>query len=358
MFTRFGALCLLAAQLAPAQQIVRARTEDGKTVELLPDGTWRYLLTSPAGVSEFRKPASATQSVKPSAGEFTFWYDPGRWRQSAAEAGRITFTNLVGTINASITTQSVGLSGEGIRLLTLRTTQNASPDATVVEQRTRIVNGRRLLSLRLEGTTRGIPFVYWGYAYGGSSGTIEVMTYVSRNLFEQSRAEMEEFLNGLEIGDEELPEGAGSTVSAATGQALSIAEGRFGLVVDPDKWRADRPDATGKITIEHIRGRSYAVVTTEASEIPLDNVPEVVLATARIGDPRARLALQERRVIDGKAVIAVKILASVRGVPVTIYSYTYTGPSGTIQVATYTEAAQFDSYEADLKELLDGIRVN
>ena len=38
-----------------------------------------------------------------------------------------------------------------------------------------------------------------GYYYGGPSGTVQVITYTGRRLFEDYRKEFEEFLNGFRV---------------------------------------------------------------------------------------------------------------------------------------------------------------
>ena len=51
--------------------------------------------------------------------------------------------------------------------------------------------------MQMNGTIQGIKFTYFGYYYSNESGSIQFITYISQNLFEQSKEQMEKFLNGI-----------------------------------------------------------------------------------------------------------------------------------------------------------------
>lgn len=348
------AVLIVASAACAAQQSIRATTQDGRAVELRPDGTWRF---ADAAAADTAKPhvraASATKQAKPATGQFSVWFDPAKWRETAPEAGRLSFASVDGTVTAVIVTQEAGLLASDLRALALQTTQNVAPDARLISSERRKVNGRDVLALRLEGTTRAIPFVYLGYFHGGSSGTIQVITFVSRNLLESKQADMEEFLDGLEIADQDL---AGDTDSLSAKRSISLSGDRFSVEVDQQKWRIDRPDAAGRITLEHIGGRAFAVISSEVSEAVVENLAETALLTARTGDPRTKLVYRDRRPIGGRDVLVQRIETRRAETPMTIYAAYLSGRGGTIQIVSYTATEQFAGYEADLTELFNGIR--
>jgi hypothetical protein len=75
----------------------------------------------------------------------------------------------------------------------------AAPDAKIVEEQRRRVNGTDVVMLRLEGTTSGIAATFLGYYYGGPAGTVQVICYTGQNLFQEYRPDFEDFLNGFHI---------------------------------------------------------------------------------------------------------------------------------------------------------------
>ena len=77
--------------------------------------------------------------------------------------------------------------------------RNAAPDAQIVSQETRRVNGRDVMVLQIRGTLQAIRFVYLGYYYAGPEGTIQLLTYTAANLFDEYKPQFEQLLDGLTI---------------------------------------------------------------------------------------------------------------------------------------------------------------
>ena len=68
-----------------------------------------------------------------------------------------------------------------------------------VREKRRRVNGTEVLMLEIDTSLRGVPLTYLGYFYGGSPGTVQLLTFTGRNLVDEFRADFEEFLNGLTV---------------------------------------------------------------------------------------------------------------------------------------------------------------
>jgi hypothetical protein len=56
------------------------------------------------------------------------------------------------------------------------------------------------MCLKLTGTIQTIPFVYYGYYYGGTEGTLQAICYTSANVFDEFKPDFDDFLNGTQIG--------------------------------------------------------------------------------------------------------------------------------------------------------------
>ena len=81
--------------------------------------------------------------------------------------------------------------------IALENARDAAPDAKIVKQEYRTVNGNKVLCLQLNGTMRGIKFAYLGYYISNESGTVQLVGFTAQSLFKEYQAEIEEFLNGL-----------------------------------------------------------------------------------------------------------------------------------------------------------------
>jgi hypothetical protein len=88
---------------------------------------------------------------------------------------------------------------ETLRNMALTNAKNAAPDARIVSQETRRVNGHDVSVLQIDGTIQGIRFTYLGYYYSGQEGTIQLITYTAANLFEEYKPQLEQLLDGFTI---------------------------------------------------------------------------------------------------------------------------------------------------------------
>jgi len=86
-----------------------------------------------------------------------------------------------------------------LKKVVLDSAVQAAPDAKILSEEKRIVNGHELLCLKIEGSVSQIPFTYYGYYYSGNGGTLQLITFTSQNLFAEYQKDFTDLLNGLEI---------------------------------------------------------------------------------------------------------------------------------------------------------------
>lgn len=53
--------------------------------------------------------------------------------------------------------------------------------------------------LTVDATVQDIPFTYHVYLYSGDEGSVQLLTWTGRKLFQENKASMEAFLNGFEV---------------------------------------------------------------------------------------------------------------------------------------------------------------
>jgi len=183
-------------------QDLRAKTEDGRQVVLKSDGTWKFVDAKPSaestGVYQRSESAKSVYNVK--GGKVAVFFDPAKWTQNKSdEPNKVTFEHREGDIYGMLIAERFALPVSKLREIALKNAQTAAPDIKVVREENRTVNGVNVLCMQMDGTIEGISFTYFGYYYAGKSGTIQLLTYTTQNIFQESLPEMTEFLNGLEV---------------------------------------------------------------------------------------------------------------------------------------------------------------
>ena len=195
-------LVLTGANAVVCQNPIKARTETGKEVILLPDGTWKYVPEAAPGPSSVgNKPAGATTLYKARGGGFGIWYDSAKWVMEAPAQDQTTvqFKLKQGDAYAIVLIEEVNIPVATLKEAALANAKKAGPDAQVIFEETRIVNKKEVLCIKLDATIKGISFRYYGYYYGGKNGSIQFLTFSGRDFFTKYEQDFTDFLNGLEI---------------------------------------------------------------------------------------------------------------------------------------------------------------
>jgi hypothetical protein len=301
------------------------------------------------GSRAYQKPTTAKLFAKASKGPFGVWIDPQKWqRKSSEDPIKIIFTHKTGDAYAMVISERISVPTDSLKKIALANAKAVAPDVKVVSEEKRIVNGKEVLCLETAGTTQGIPFTYYGYYYGGSEGTLQVVTYTSSNIFDEYKRDFDDFLNGTQIGQE-----------PATGKVFAKArKGPFGVWIDPQKWKQDSSEEDPiKITFNHEKGDAYAMVISERVGVPTESLKKVALENAKKVTPDVKIVSEEKRIVNGKELLCLKLTAAFQGIPIIYYGYYYGGSEGTLQVVTYTSSNIFDEYKQDFDDFLNGTQI-
>jgi hypothetical protein len=132
------------------------------------------------------------------------WIDAQKWKQDSSEEDpiKITFNHKKGEAYAMVISERAGMPIETLKKIALENAKKAAPDAKIASEEKRVVKGKELLCLKFTGTIQGIPFTYYGYFYGGAEGTLQVVTYTASNIFDEFKQDFDDFLDGIQIGQE------------------------------------------------------------------------------------------------------------------------------------------------------------
>jgi hypothetical protein len=156
-----------------------------------------------APTKQYSRPPLSTSLVKDEQGRVGLWINPAKWKLSTYRSNpeaALQFANQAGNAFAFVIDENLVLPLEAIAKVALSNAQAAAPDAHVVLEDKRRVNGHEVLCLQIEGTAQqAVPFTYLGYYYSGASGTVQVVTSTTQQAFSANQADLLDLLNGLEI---------------------------------------------------------------------------------------------------------------------------------------------------------------
>ncbi|MEP6468038.1 MAG: hypothetical protein ABJB05_17130 [Parafilimonas sp.] len=186
--------------------------ENGKSVLLFSNGTWRYDVDSlssntPAtdsisiNHSVFSKPSTANFLIKSNVLNVGVYFNTTKWSVKPHGANesepeyRFELKNNDGY--ALLLTERTQIDIAEMRDIALLNAQKAAPDAKIVNSEYRQVNGLKMLCLEITGSTRSIKFKYFGYYYSNENGTVQLVTFSSQNLFNELKSDLQDILNGL-----------------------------------------------------------------------------------------------------------------------------------------------------------------
>ena len=138
---------------------------------------------------------------------------------------------------------------------------------------------------------------------------------------------------------------------------LLFNAGKMSVVYDSAKWRPAPLSEAGRFTFQHVSGQGYAEIAVEDMRIPLEALPERVLARLREQAPQAAITSREKRTVNGSEVWRLRIDAEIGPSGTSYLGYYYSGKEGTAQIVTYTGRSLFQKYEADFTDFLESFRV-
>ncbi len=185
---------------------INAVTEKGEQVVLYDNGTWKSLETKPAWETrldtlKFNKSASSSFLVKSDRVKCGVWINPKKWKfrkdENGSAASEFKFTLINEDAYAMLITEKIEIPLNRFKEAALGNAKKAAPDAHLVKEEIRKINGIIICMLQMEATIDGINFVYLGYYYSDADGSTQFLSYTSKNLFEQYKNDLEQFLNGF-----------------------------------------------------------------------------------------------------------------------------------------------------------------
>ncbi|MES2766866.1 MAG: hypothetical protein V4642_13410 [Bacteroidota bacterium] len=197
------ALCFLYSVSNAVAQDIETTSATGDKYLLHPNGTWTlYATPLPAEGGAFATPTASRDVLKGKHVKYAVWYDKSKWKiekEKTNEDADFQLTHTSGDGYAIIISEKIEMSMEALRQAAIGNAQSAAPDAKIVFEDERMVNGNPVRCLKIDGTVDGIPITYFNYYYVGKTGSIQIITFTGQNIFDEYRQDFTDFLNGFEL---------------------------------------------------------------------------------------------------------------------------------------------------------------
>jgi hypothetical protein len=198
-------LLLLTATSYASQKAI---TDTGAEVILNSDGTWEYFDDSKkanniiiTNTENFKRSSTSTFFLKSTKNNSAYWINTDKWsfaRGKDGESAEYTFRLKGKDLYVMSITEGVEIPLESFTDIALSNAREAAPNAKIVKREYRVVNGKKVLCMQLDGIIQGIKFTYFGYYYSDASGCTQFIAYTASNLFEKYKSEINDVLNGLD----------------------------------------------------------------------------------------------------------------------------------------------------------------
>ena len=185
-----------------------AVTDTGDIVILKSNGTWSFQTSISIKASEiplsnkkYNKGINASFNLKSKVNNSQFSIDPKLWSfKNENDGQREYFFALRGKeLWGMAITETTVFPVETLGEIALENARNYAPDAEIIFQEYRIVNGVKVLYQEFSATAKGIEFIYRGYYFSNKTGSTQYVAYTTAKRLSDYTNEVDEYLNGFSI---------------------------------------------------------------------------------------------------------------------------------------------------------------
>lgn len=133
---------------------------------------------------------------------YSIQYDANQWTVKENTDGdqKYNFTHKNGDLYAFVIEERAEIPLNPLKQAVLTNARSVDPNLQVISEEEKLINGKEFLIIKMQVTGEGIPFIFYGYYYGGPEGTIQFVTFTTPNLLSRYELELTSLLNGLRIG--------------------------------------------------------------------------------------------------------------------------------------------------------------
>ena len=129
------------------------------------------------------------------------------------------------------------------------------------------------------------------------------------------------------------------------------------FAINSKKWtfeKSSNDDAAIEYSLTLKAGDLYARVITERIQINTKELTEIALDNAKDVAPNTKVIKKEYRIVNGKKMIYMEMVGTMKGIDFQYLGYYYSDTSGSTQYVTFTGASLVEKYRNEVDDLLNG----
>ena len=200
----FLVICMFSFAASASQKAV---TDEGEIVILNTNGTWVYQNSGAEqndqifeNTNTFTKGEKLTFDIKSNKSSAKFSINPKAWTfKKGNEDAEFELQLKDGDLYGLAITERLQIPMPMLAQVAMANALEFAPNAKIVKQEYRIVNGNKVIYMEISGTSQGIKFKYFGYYHSNKSGSTQYIAYTGESLEELYRSDIDDFLNGFSV---------------------------------------------------------------------------------------------------------------------------------------------------------------
>ena len=200
----FLVICMFSFAASASQKAV---TDEGEIVILNTNGTWVYQNSGAEQTDQifentntFTKGEKLNFDLKSNKSSAKFSINPKAWTfKKGNEDAEFELQLKDGDLYGLAITERLQIPMPMLAQVAMANALEFAPNAKIVKQEYRIVNGHTVIYMEISGTSQGLKFKYFGYYHSNKSGSTQYIAYTGESLEELYRSDIDDFLNGFSV---------------------------------------------------------------------------------------------------------------------------------------------------------------
>jgi len=132
------------------------------------------------------------------------------------------------------------------------------------------------------------------------------------------------------------------------------------FAINSKKWvfeKSKNDDAAIEYSLTLKAEDLYARVITERIQMNIKELTEIALDNAKDVAPNTKVLKKEYRTVNGKKMIYMEMVGTMKGIEFQYLGYYYSDASGSTQYVTFTGASLVEKYRSEIDDLLNGFTI-
>jgi hypothetical protein len=300
--------------------------------------------------------AASDSFISSTHGKFKIQLNKAEWSPTPNRSDNIQqYVHKSGEAFAILISERVSFPLPALRGVAIGNAQKVDPEAKIVKEEVRKLSGRDVLALEIHAKAQGLPIIYRGHYYAGSSGTVQLVTFTPAERSEEYKPLLQGVLDSLLLEDE--PKEGDYLAEAMIGgkKTQSINGGRIAVEYDPTRWNLSK-SADGRTEWNEKDGRGLKIIIFEAISLKSEDLAQVAIANIQKAAEEYRVKNVGPAQLNGINMTCIDATATINKIPFLYHGCFWGGQKESYQFVSMTVAEHADELKAESENFWQGLR--